>query len=515
MLRPLMSQTQTLSLRQELIPAQIQSLEILQATIPELEQKISELLAENPTLELVGTGTEELVGNPTEGDVPSPPTAAEAERESAESGDGRGGERIQPASETEESFVDRDESAGGLAAELEQIEESWREFMPAADSGHEQMSEEAEERRQYRFDSLVAPITLQEKLIEQFRQLGPFAEKEQALGEEIIGSIDETGYLRSHIADIAMSCGVELHEVSAMLTRIQQLDPPGVGARDLRECLLLQLERANRRDSLEYRVVSKYLHEVARNQIPKVARALRISPARLYDVMREIRRLSPFPGTQVTSADNTVSVMAEVTISKNEQGVWQVEPNREYRPRLRLSSYYLQLIRDPAVSPETRRYVREKLTESKLLLRAIANRQSTIERISWSLLKFQRDFFELGPDHLQPLTLTQVARELGLHETTISRAVANKYAHTPQGVLELRFFFSEGSNGPEGADTPLLVLKRKVRKLIEEENARHPLTDDQIAATLHDQGIQLTRRTVAKNREDMNIPSTHQRRKRD
>jgi len=512
MLRPLMSQTQTLALRQELIPAQIQSLEILQATIPELEQKISELLAENPTLELVATGTEELAGNPTEGDLAPPPTAAESESESAEPGDGSGGDRPQPSSETGESFVDRHETAGELAGEMERLEESWREFMPVADTGYARMSEEAEERRQYRFDSLVAPITLQENLLEQFRQLGPLTEKEQALGQEVIGSIDETGYLRSHIADIAMSCDVELHDVSVMLARIQELDPPGVGARDLRECLMLQLERANRRDTLEYRVVSKYLHEVGRNQIPKVARALRISPARLYDVLREIRRLSPFPGTQVTSADNTVSVMAEVTIFKNEQGAWQVDPNREYRPRLRLSSYYLKLVRDPAVSPETRRYVREKLTESKLLLRAIANRQSTIERIAWSLLKFQPDFFALGRDHLQPLTLTQVARELGLHETTISRAVANKYAQTPHGLVAFRQFFSSGGGVTSGGERiSNSSVKQKLQELIRAENAAKPLSDDQLTKLLSTNGIHVARRTVAKYREELDIPPSHLR----
>ncbi len=187
--------------------------------------------------------------------------------------------------------------------------------------------------------------------------------------------------------------------------------------------------------------------------------------------------------------------------------------NEEDLPSLRLSRRYRQMLTAEGTDKEVKEYVKERFRSALQLMRNIAQRKSTILRTCEVIVRRQQDFLEMGIEALRPMMIKEVAEEIGVHPSTVSRAVANKYAHTPQGVIELRFFFSEGSNGPEGADTPLLVLKRKVRKLIEEEDARHPLTDDQLAAMLQAQGIQLTRRTVAKYREDMNIPSTHQRRR--
>jgi RNA polymerase sigma-54 factor len=196
-------------------------------------------------------------------------------------------------------------------------------------------------------------------------------------------------------------------------------------------------------------------------------------------------------------------------------GEWTVAMNEEDLPSLRLSQRYRRMLASESTDKEVKDYVKERFRSAMQLMRNIAQRKSTILRVCEVIVRRQQEFLELGVESLRPMMIKEVAEEIGVHPSTVSRAVANKYAHTQQGVLELRFFFSEGANGPEGADTPLLVLKRKVRKLIEDEDARHPLTDDQIAAMLQSQGIQLTRRTVAKYREDMNIPSTHQRRKRD
>jgi RNA polymerase sigma-54 factor len=189
--------------------------------------------------------------------------------------------------------------------------------------------------------------------------------------------------------------------------------------------------------------------------------------------------------------------------------------NEEDLPSLRLSRRYRRMLVSQNTDKETKDYVKERFRSALQLIRNIAQRKSTILRTCEVIVRRQQDFLEHGIEALRPMMIKEVAEEIGVHPSTVSRAVANKYAHTPQGVIELRFFFSEGSNGPEGADTPLVVLKRKVRKLIEEEDARHPLTDDQLAVMLQAHGFRLTRRTVAKYREDMNIPSTHQRRRRD
>ncbi len=226
-----------------------------------------------------------------------------------------------------------------------------------------------------------------------------------------------------------------------------------------------------------------------------------------------IRTLDPRPG-RIYNREQTRLIEPDV-VFRSAAGEWVVSMNEEDLPSLRLSSRYRRMLVAEGTEKEVKDYVKERFRSAMQLMRNIAQRKSTILRTCEVIVRRQQEFLDKGIEGLRPMMIKEVAEEIGVHPSTISRAVANKYAHTPQGVIELRFFFSEGSNGPEGADTPLLVLKRKVRKLIEEEDARHPLTDDQIAARLHDQGIQLTRRTVAKYREDMNIPSTHQRRQRD
>jgi RNA polymerase sigma-54 factor len=226
-----------------------------------------------------------------------------------------------------------------------------------------------------------------------------------------------------------------------------------------------------------------------------------------------IRTLDPRPG-RMYNREQTRLIEPDVVFVKR-GGEWTVAMNEEDLPSLRLSQRYRRMLASESTDKEVKDYVKERFRSAMQLMRNIAQRKSTILRVCEVIVRRQQEFLELGVESLRPMMIKEVAEEIGVHPSTVSRAVANKYAHTQQGVLELRFFFSEGANGPEGADTPLLVLKRKVRKLIEDEDARHPLTDDQIAAMLQSQGIQLTRRTVAKYREDMNIPSTHQRRKRD
>jgi RNA polymerase sigma-54 factor len=226
-----------------------------------------------------------------------------------------------------------------------------------------------------------------------------------------------------------------------------------------------------------------------------------------------IRTLDPRPGRQYNSEQTRLIEPDVVFVKRGAE--WAVSMNEEDLPSLRLSSRYRRMLSADGTDKEVKDYVKERFRSAMQLMRNIAQRKSTILRTCEVIVRRQQDFLERGVEGLRPLMIKEVAEEIGVHPSTVSRAVANKYAHTPQGVIELRFFFSEGSNGPEGADTPLLVLKRKVRKLIEQEDAGHPLTDDQLAAMLAAQGIQLTRRTVAKYREDMNIPSTHQRRRRD
>lgn len=335
---------------------------------------------------------------------------------------------------------------------------------------------------------------------------------------------------------------------------VQHLDPAGLAARDLRESLMLQIaarqaefeyeygaytppapaaegasngngraqaetdadaEIDNRRRSMEVaaKIADSHLHLLQKRDLKDLAHALRIPTEEAEAAVAFIRTLDPRPG-RMYNREQTRLIEPDVVFVK-QGGEWIVSMNEEDLPSLRLSRRYRHMLVAENTDKEVKDYVKERFRSALQLMRNIAQRKSTILRTCEVIVRRQQDFLEHGVEALRPMMIKEVAEELGVHPSTVSRAVANKYAHTPQGVVELRFFFSEASNGPEGADTPLLVLKRKVRKLIEEEDPRRPLTDDQLAAMLQAQGIQLTRRTVAKYREDMKIPSTHQRRRRD
>ncbi|MFA5206578.1 MAG: RNA polymerase factor sigma-54, partial [Lentisphaeria bacterium] len=353
-----------------------------------------------------------------------------------------------------------------------------------------------------------------DRLLEQLRQTEGLDEDALRIGEEIIGSIDDTGYLRTHLADITIATGCDMAAAEAMLRLIQEFDPPGVGARDPRECLLLQLERRGKKGSLAWQAVAKHLDALAHNQIPRVAAALKITPTRVYDILAELRRLTPYPGTASDHApDINTFITPEIRVTPDPAGGWRVESNREYRPRVRLSTSYLEMLDDPDTPAEVKTWLRQKLLESRQVLRALENREHTLERITHSLLKFQPDYFSSrGPGVLRPLTLDQVAQDLGLHETTISRAIAGKYLDSPGGVVPFRKFFATGIATQEGSKISSQSVKDRLAQLVREEDADQPLADQDLVRMLADQGFKLARRTVAKYREELNIPPSHLRR---
>ncbi len=308
---------------------------------------------------------------------------------------------------------------------------------------------------------------------------------------------------------------------------VKQMDPIGVGARDLRECLLAQLHDLKRMDrkngngnlvaeleALDDAVVlvDQHLHALQNKHYKEVAKAMGRPLEAVMSAMDFIRTLDPRPGLRY---NKTETRLIEPDVAFIKQGdEYLVLMNDEEVPQLRLNSSYRKLLSRDAAEKDVRNYVKERYKSAIQLIKNIEQRKQTILRVCYSILDRQRDFLDQGIDFLKPMMIKEVAEEIGVHPSTVSRAVANKYAHTPQGVFELRYFFSESVNGPEGSSTSLLILKRRVKKLIEEEDPARPLTDEQITRILQSQGIQVTRRTVAKYREDMRIPSTHQRRVR-
>ncbi len=447
-------------------------------------------------------------------------------------------------------------------------------FQEYLDPGYKTQPE-YEESDKPSFDQFLSqPTTLTDHLEWQLGALSVDPEL-LAAAEFVVGNLDENGYLAASDEELAVSyLGQAIHEnahvdekaltlIRKAIELVQQLDPAGVGARDLRECLLIQiaaqrhefaqvyakrslieisedvergdeaepdaqepdphgsfraeaearLEERRRAMEVAAQIVDRHIALLQKRDVRDLARAVQARPEEAHAAVEFIRTLDPRPG-RMYNREQTRLIEPDVVFVKR-GGEWVVSMNEEDLPSLRLSRRYRQMLASDGTEREVKEYVKERFRSALQLMRNIAQRKSTILRTCEVIVRRQQEFLDQGIEALRPMMIKEVAEEIGVHPSTVSRAVANKYAHTPQGVLELRFFFSEGSNGPEGADTPLVVLKRKVRKLIEEENARKPLTDDQIAAVLQAQGIQLTRRTVAKYREEMNIPSTHQRRQRD
>jgi RNA polymerase sigma-54 factor len=440
-------------------------------------------------------------------------------------------------------------------------------FQDYLDPGYRTQPEYEESEKPSFENFLSQPTTLSDHLAWQLGALSLDQELCEA-AEFIIGNLDQDGYLAAGDEELAASFAqyapalirqnghpsredAALELIRKAIELVQHLDPAGVAARDLRECLILQIaaqqqefgqlyakrpqENADasqqdphrsfraeaevqldmRRRSMEIAVliVDRHLPLLQKRDLKDLARTLQVSADEAQAGVDFIRTLDPRPG-RLYNREQTRLIEPDVVFVKR-GGEWVVSMNEEDLPSLRLSQRYRRMLVSASTDKEVKDYVKERFRSAMQLMRNIAQRKSTIVRVCEVIVRRQQDFLDQGVESLRPMMIKEVAEEIGVHPSTVSRAVANKYAHTPQGVLELRFFFSESANGPEGADTPLLVLKRKVRKFIEDEDPRKPLTDDQLAAMLQGQGIQLTRRTVAKYREDMNIPSTHQRRKRD
>ena len=313
-------------------------------------------------------------------------------------------------------------------------------------------------------------------------------------------------------------------DLKEALQVVQQLDPPGVACRDLRRCLLNQLrfhqehlaQHKNGNDTAQLledatAVVDQHLRGLQNKQYKEIAKAIGRPIEAVQAAFDYIRTLDPRPGLRYNKVQARL-IEPDVAFVKHGDE-WLVIMNDEDLPQLRLNPAYKKLVtRDGNNDKSTRDYVKERYKSAIQLIKNIEQRKQTITKVCYSIVTRQQDFLEKGIDHLKPMMIKEVAEEIGVHPSTVSRAVANKYAHTPQGVFELRYFFSESVQGPEGGGTSLLILKRRVKKLIEEEDPTRPLTDEQITRILQSQGIQVTRRTVAKYREDMRIPSTHQRR---
>ena len=460
------------SQKQVLTPSLMQMVALLQLNRLELRDMIEAEMMENPVLEEV---TDD--GSPSE---------TESGQDSIE------------ADEAEVPIKDDPFDQYDIRAVFE-------EYMDATERRGER--EESEAPNYERF--VAAPSRLTDHLE---WQLGvtDASEEVKSAAESVIGNLNEEGYLTATLEEVATSGGHSAEDVEAALTLVQQFDPPGVGARDLRECLLLQLDLLGQENKLVRQIVESHLRQLQNKQYRELARSLGRPLPAVLSAIEIIRSLDPKPGYRYNRVQTRL-IEPDVYFVKS-GGEYQVRINEDGLPQLRLSPLYRKLLEHRKAEADVRSYVRERFHAAMQLIRNIAQRKQTILRVSEIIVERQVEFLDKGPDYLRPLMIKEVAEMVGVHPSTVSRAVANKYAHTAQGVLELRRFFSESVGGSADPNLSLLSLKRRVKKIIEEENPAKPLTDEKITAKLAGEGVKVTRRTVAKYREDMKIPSTHQRR---
>ena len=330
------------------------------------------------------------------------------------------------------------------------------------------------------------------------------------LAREVAEYIDETGYLQTPLADIAMICDADIDELEKALELIQSFDPPGIGARSLAECLRLQLIRSNKLTPLLEDIITTGLEDIEYNRIPQLASRLGVTVAELNCARAELRKLEPVPGVSIRQAEQ---IPVELEIVRTQDGDYLVKLTREQPMRLGISKRYADLLSDPSLSEEDKNYLKEKLASAKELLRSLEQRKSTLLRLGEVIAEYQRDFLDRGTEHLHSFTMKQAAEAIGVHETTVSRAVDGKYIATPHGVFPLRYFFSAGFTGADGQDVSANAVRKLLRELIEEEDPFAPLSDEKLAGLLRDSGLPVARRTVAKYREAMKIPPASGRKK--
>ncbi len=466
-----------------LAPQLRQSLKILQVAALDLRSVIQEELQNNPTLEELPMAGASLDKETTD--------AKDGTASAADSGDAR--EEMDFSKEFEI---------------LTKIDDDWRDYMASAGGAQPYTSEDAE-KRQHFFDSLVSETSLQEHLMRQAELSDIDAPVLEAM-RYLVGSLDDRGFLTQTPADVALQTRLPLEAVQSAVKHLKSFDPPGIGSQNLQECLLTQLAAKGRGESLAARIVRDHFALLTRRRIPEIARKLGAHMDDIQAAIEDIGTLDPAPGRRFADDSNRV-VVPDVTVEKV-GGEWKITLNSDYIPRLRISSTYKDLIAKGSLSKQERDYLRERMRSGRFLINSIEQRQQTIERITREIIKVQVDFFEHGVSRLKPLTMTQIAEAVGVHETTVSRAIANKYIKTPHGVFDFKYFFTPGYEADSGASVSNTSVKEMINDLISLEDKAHPLSDQEIVAKLQEKGINIARRTVAKYREELGLLPSNLRR---
>jgi len=493
---------QRLAQVQVMSPQMQQSLALLQAPMLDLQAMVNKELQENPVLEELSPDEKpsaddenesgvELIGKPGEDEAAEPPA----------------GTKVEPADESNgEPYDDFQVEMERLA----ELSEEWREHFNASNIAPvSRPTVDDEERRQFMFESLTSDTSLQEHLLGQ-AHLSDLDEEESVVAEVIIGNIDENGFLQASLEELMEASGKDADVVDEVLSVLRSFEPAGVGASDLRECLLLQLERIGKIDSLEHRVIDKHMDALGRRRFPEIARAIGVEVDEMQNIAENISHLDPRPGSAYQETAE-VYVAPEVFVSWKDDR-WEVTSNREEMPQLRISNSYKDLLVEAKDSKDVREYIRGKIRDGNFLIKSIHQRQDTILKIGKEIVARQSEFLDNGISHLNPMTMSEIAEKVGVHETTVSRAVSGKYMQTPQGLFEMRYFFTGAIQTDDGKGMSNTSVKQMIAALVENEEKSKPLSDESIVKLLGKKKVKIARRTVAKYRGELGILSSSMRR---
>jgi len=498
---------------------------MLQMTTLELSELIQQELEANPVLEEVQTEDEiqELAerildqnADGTEREFDEPPPEGDEKDWGGPDSVSENGHDADISDETrsaiedsirEDPDPDGDSDSDDSGDSFEDVDLG-REFQDYLDPGYKTQEFEYKEDTPSFEQFLSGSESLTEHLEWQLH-LQRIDDEVEAAAICVIGNLDEYGRLNATNEEIADMTGISLETIEEARRIVLMLEPVGCGARDVRECLVAQLESRGEGDTLAAELVANHFEDLQPHRLQHLAKNTGRGLEELHDEIQKIRELDPYPGREYTS-EQPIYISPEVYIEKVE-GDYVIYFSDGGSPRLRISQTYQTLLSKDETTKETRDFIKDKVRSAVDLLRNIEHRRQTIYRVVECIVKRQRDFLDYGVEHLKPMMLKDVAEDIGMHLSTVSRVVNRKYAHTPQGVIELRRFFSEGMMNEDGEEVSTRILKLKIKKMIEAEDSKRPLTDDKIAKMLGRDGVKLSRRTVAKYRDQMNIPGSRER----
>jgi len=451
--------------RLKLAPQIIQSIEILQLPTLALEELVLQEMSENPVLEM-------KLAEPS--DEERPATAEELEEE--------------------EDPVQRE------------IAEEWREF--SGESPRRPNHEASDRKHQAMLNTAARPVSLQEYLLAQFRLLD-HEEAVSAAGEEIITNLDDNGYLRTSLEALVDGAGgmYDMEQAEQALVEVQGLEPPGVGARNLRECLLLQVPREGY--ELVRTIITDHLTEVERNRLPKIARRTGADIEAIKEAVEYISHLNPRPGS-LFSGQPAPRIVPDLVVEYTDGG-YEVRLEDSHVPNLAISMLYEKLAASDKADPAAQKYLKEKIRAARWLIDAIEQRKTTLYRIASAIVEMQKEFFDYGLSHLKPMRMQEIADKVGVHVSTVSRAIADKYIQTPRGIFPLKYFFTGGLVTEEGEVQTWRTVQQEIKDLVENEDRSAPLSDEQISNLLAQKGYEVARRTVTKYRKALGIPSSRRR----